>query len=843
VNEPSSIGDTLMASARLGLTLAPNHQTSRTSRTSPSEEDRHNVKVRLDVVAPVSRFQLYENVRREGISVRIGRNRAVFRWVLLFGGTLLHKAPAFSQALPTVQAQRHAVTVADTIRMTRPEDTRYLLRGSSQGKLAQFSQDGKHFTVVIRKGNLEQNVNEYSLLLFLSRDALHHSKPQRVLTFSSSSNRPAIQLVTWLDSDTLAFLAENPGEQQQLYTFSCASGRLERLTHHPTSLVSYAFAPTRRQLYFVAEAPIHEVWTEITRREGLSIGSRYSLVDVLAGNDAAEFLHRGVELYSQQSPSSEPNRITLNGRVTSSFSQLRLSPDGKYLLLTTSVVNIPESWSQYEDPQQRLFIRANRPDTGFASYISQFTLVDTQNGHSRPLLNAPLSAHGRPDAAWSPDSRSVIVANTYLPLDGSDSNQREIRKSNTFIVEVLIPDMTVVPITLEHLALLQWDPGTKNVLFKKTTMSSEATHEAGVSPTQEEVAYSKFQGRWTEVTVNSSQLKSNYKMDVVLDEDLDTPPRLFAVDLDTHQKSLLYDLNPQFDELTFGKVREIKFEASDGEPVKGGLYLPPDFVSGKRYPLVIQTHGWDSTRFWVEGPWASAFAAQALANKEFVVLQLEDDFKYLQTPKEAPRQMFDYEGAVDYLDRLGLIDRNHIGIIGFSRTCLAVKYSLTHSKYHFGAATIADGHDAGYFLYLAAWNAYPPVLQEDMDATNGGLPFGGSLMSWMEHSDGFHLDKVETPMRIEAYTPVTLLFGWEWFAGLSRLRKPVDLIYIPGGFHILEKPRERLVSEEGNVDWFAFWLKGEEDPAPAKVEQYARWRELRKLSWEQNLREASGLGK
>ena len=36
----------------------------------------------------------------------------------------------------------------------------------------------------------------------------------------------------------------------------------------------------------------------------------------------------------------------------------------------------------------------------------------------------------------------------------------------------------------------------------------------------------------------------------------------------------------------------------------------------------------------------------------------------------------------------------------------------------------------------------------------------------------------------------------------------------------------------GSVDWLRFWLKGEEDPDPAKVEQYARWRELRKLQEE-----------
>jgi hypothetical protein len=35
------------------------------------------------------------------------------------------------------------------------------------------------------------------------------------------------------------------------------------------------------------------------------------------------------------------------------------------------------------------------------------------------------------------------------------------------------------------------------------------------------------------------------------------------------------------------------------------------------------------------------------------------------------------------------------------------------------------------------------------------------------------------------------------------------------------------------VDWFRFWLKEEEDPEPAKAEQYKRWRELKKMQ-EQN---------
>jgi len=74
-----------------------------------------------------------------------------------------------------------------------------------------------------------------------------------------------------------------------------------------------------------------------------------------------------------------------------------------------------------------------------------------------------------------------------------------------------------------------------------------------------------------------------------------------------------------------------------------------------------------------------------------------------------------------------------------------------------------------------------------------------------------------------------LFLVWEWFAGLSRLDKPVELIYMPDGDHVLVRPLDRLTSQQGNVDWFCFWLTDEEDADPAKSEQYARWHKLREL--------------
>src|SRR5580658_7890270 len=198
------------------------------------------------------------------------------------------------------------------------------------------------------------------------------------------------------------------------------------------------------------------------------------------------------------------------------------------------------------------------------------------------------------------------------------------------------------------------------------------------------------------------------------------------------------------------------------------------------------------------------------------------DWHIVETPKEAPLARAAYESAIDYLNRRGLIDVNRVGIIGFSRTFWYVTYTLTHSKQHFAAAAIADGVDYSYFQSMLS----PAVAFESV---YGGPPFGKSMSRWLKESPAFLMDKVETPLRIQTLYPGSLLGDWHWFSGLSHLGKPVEMIYVPEGVHVLERPWDRMVSQQGNVDWFCFWIKGQEDPDPAKVEQYQRWRELRKL--------------
>jgi len=713
---------------------------------------------------------------------------------------------------------KRPVTVADSIQMTRLADPSYTDGAPSKGIVAKFSPDGKHFVVILKKGNLEANTNQYSLVFFQTAEVFQSPAPRVLVSLASSSNRPAIDNVLWLDdSDTILFLGERPGEPTQLYSLKCSSKELTKLTSHATNLISFVTTANGKEIVFAAKVSVPTFLMESVARTGIAVTNEW--VTDLIRESYRETDGDEDSLFIKRLGQEGERKIAAQGRIIGTpHPEMSLSPDGAHLLIQTEATHVSNTWSEYED--QFLKTHTRHPvRNGTPTGIFQYEFVDTVTGASQVLFDAPIPTPGS-DVVWSPDSKSVVVSDAYLPLDADDPAERALRKAHTFLVEFKIPSGQFVKISQEDLRLLSWDPKTGYVACDVGRLDSLN------GKTTPKTYFRKNGETWSKASA-PEQTAAPLLPDIVLDEGMNTPPHIVAIDPRTGRRSVLMDLNPQFQNLAFARVEEIAWKDSRGNEVKGGLYWPPDYVAGKKYPLILQTHGWNPDRFWMDGPWTTAFAAQALAGKGFFVLQVSDpDWRIWETPKEAPRAMAAYESAIDYLDRKGVIDRNRVGITGFSRTYWYVTYTLTRSKHHFAAADIADGVDYGYFQYMTFANQ---GLSNSFEQVNGAAPVGKGLRKWLRMSPSFLMDKIETPLRIQTLGPISLLSDWHWYSGLSRLGKPVEMMYIPEGTHVLEKPWERMISQQGNVDWFCFWLKGEEDPDPAKAEQYARWRELRTL--------------
>ena len=65
------------------------------------------------------------------------------------------------------------------------------------------------------------------------------------------------------------------------------------------------------------------------------------------------------------------------------------------------------------------------------------------------------------------------------------------------------------------------------------------------------------------------------------------------------------------------------------------------------------------------------------------------------------------------------------------------------------------------------------------------------------------------------------------YAALELAGRVVEMYVYPDEHHIKSGPAHRLAIYQRNIDWMNFWLRGDEDPDPAKASQYRRWRALR----------------
>ncbi len=697
------------------------------------------------------------------------------------------------------------VTVADSIEMTHIGQPWADLVGKAP---ASFSPNGRQFVVTVRKGNVAANVNEYSLLWFSADQAFRQPAPRVLAQVASASNHPGISDARWLDDDTLLFLEARNDEPRQLVALALMTGKTTRLTNHATDVLAFDATAQLGTITYLARPRTQSYWNDRTEREGLLISDQY-LGNLLAGHPWEEDDLGVLNALNVYMHDREAVLERLDMANYKPFGALSISPSGQWTIM--------RAWVSKDDmlPAWSAFKEAMAPDRAVAIYV----VADKDSRTARPLIDVPVAEYEHSNLAWTSND-TVVVANTYLPIGATGGGDPEAR----FTAEINLATGAIASVARGTHRLIGWDAG-RRTLCLRTLMPDAIWSSSGDEVCNvHDLQFHKKDLTWERLRTAP---KSNPRpIEVTIEQGLNAPPRLAVRKVPSGRRALLLDPNPQFRNLRFARVEEMEWKTAGGETYIGGLYYPLDYASGKRYPLIIQTHGWRRGQFSVDGPSSAGYAAQILAGKGFFVAQLPDDGRWEGTAEEGPRYMAMHEGVVEYLSDRGFIDTTRMAIQGWSRTGYHVRYTLTFSRHRFAAAAIADGMDASYGQYLSFLNIGKEAVGA-YEAMNGSAPFGGGLQNWIDRATGFNLDKVDTPTRLLTFVPSMLLNNWEWFAGLKYLGKPVELVWLRRAAHTPVLPGERKVAQQGNVDWFDFWVNGREDAAPEKAEQYMRWRALR----------------
>lgn len=720
------------------------------------------------------------------------------------------------------------------------DDIGFVYFGDLYGGAAavEFSPDGNYFAVDTERGHLALNRVEDSLRFYRSQDvedflkSSDGSQPPLPLWVVNRSDKEGAVIRGWRwlgDSSGVAFLERTSDGGQRLVLADLQKQLIEPLTFATEVVKAFDVRDRQHYVYVVADPPGPEKKAE---REAAAVaGAGRSLFELILPDDPTTALIARTTTSLWAVIGSEHFEVKKDGAPLASFGSFALSPDGKSLITTLPVVNVPTAWETLYAPPPST-ISNNRIHAGhydaISSHVHQYVQIDLQTGSIQSLTDAPLGddagwlAVG--DPSWSDDGREILLPNTFLK-----SKENAPSRPCVAVLEASSDASTCVEVLKAHKTETTVEEGyhvIRGARFAGGTghvMVAFIDHKDLSYRTTE---YQRTSNIWQDAREISGRFPAEHNgLTVIVKQWLNDPPMLVATNRQTSR--VIWDPNPQFKGIELGDASVYTYKDKQGREWKAGLYKPSDYKPGRRYPLVIQTHGFSASLFIPSGGFSTAFAARALAAAGIIVLHVSDDDGCpIETSEEGPCAVSDYEAAANQLVSEGLVDPEKIGIIGFSRTCYYVMETLTtNSSLHLKAASITDGVLGGYLEYILLTDR----LASDYNSIIGTPPFGEGLKQWLRQSPGFNLDKVRAPLLVVGEGPSSLFTMWQPYAGLRYLRKPVDLIMLNTDEHVLTNPSLRMASQGGSVDWFRFWLQGYEDPDPAKVGQYKRWHDLRKL--------------
>lgn len=706
------------------------------------------------------------------------------------------------------------------------------------------SPDGAHFLIQTRKGIVDQNVLQDTLWIvdadavtaFLDSKGSSRVMPAAVYSRQARHEKGVLSNVQWLNASDLGFLAGDGAGVRQAFAIDIHQRNVRQLTFSPSDVTAFAARGSTLLYYAVEVEDLPETYSITSSTADLG-----GIIDPETYSD----LFPRVDLFAKVGRAPAKRIESSPMRLLPYFQSIWISPDERYAVAMQPAIAWPAYWEEYHLPTSiPAYSRADSTSDGTSSALvnrTQYRLVDIRSSTSSVLLDAPmglLSLNFTPARAfWMRDSTSVVISGTFLPLTGSGGAARRRRAERPAIAEIEVESRQVTPIVWEPIAISDPSGGRETVenpiveldfaadelivyTAKQHGSILASTDPSGVSARR----YAKSGDRWKSLP---KATQSNVTVDVR--QSLNERAKIYASGAGCKCSRLLWDPNPYADRFSFGRASVIEWDDANGIAWHGGLILPPNYDERGRYPLVIQTHGFHADEFLIDGPQGAttAFAAQPLANAGFIVLQLEENARAeTGDVREAARYAEGMRSAIVKLDQEGHIDASRVAAIGWSISGTYVLRLLSEHPDILAAAVVSDAAQFGYVPYLLGVNL-PASTREAFEKLAGVDNAATNPAALIARDPLQNLALRTPPIRLEAIRASSVLGMWETYALLRLSNSAVDFVYFPDGSHSLQKPAERMGSQQGTVDWLRFWLQDEEDQSSEKRSQYELWRSMR----------------
>ena len=678
-----------------------------------------------------------------------------------------------------------------------------------------LSSEGAWLAYAVEVRSLEQNKVIRQVYLSPTEPG---AKPTLLKELSDASR------LAWIPgAQQLAFIAERSGAAQ-VFTYDRANGAVHQRTKSKDPVVQFRFAPSGQALAYATRA---------VTPAAASLFARFRDGDT------------GVLVDTDTTSSHDFLNPEWNSLVASARTFLWVQASGQ----NASSIAVPGDvkeffWASDSHALSVNYVGDDNPPSLLRTHRRSLGIVDLSSGNFRTLVKSYPRLNGQPGKSfyggeWIPNEEKILirrvtetdpwvswsfpewgVADVSTPLR---DDQLSWHLAETYGVD----GMTFFPIN--DLSILVEEPlqGVQSLYVWDAQRMRRSELVAGVDGDSSLFAFSADRSRM-----------------VFVNESLTCPPEIYSRIGTEGPTQKLSNLNSSIaQKLKITSVaREVTWTSTDGATVSGWLLEPADPTHRGPWPLVTMVHGGPGFAItnmfgpyfytW-GGVWPypfDAYAAHGIATFFPNYRGTETYGRPFASPTKIDGEpVDDIVSGIQYLIETGVADPARLGISGQSHGGWLGPLVMTRAKKIFRASSFAEGDGDEVVVY----EEMPGQLNREVhDEVNGGSLYD-SPQRYLDLSPNLHFAGVSSANLFEAGARSSALLMLALGKASRRVGLPTEVIVYPKTGHNVQIPRLQRESAERNLDWFRFWLKGEEDPDPAKAEQYARWRALRRLQ-EQN---------
>ena len=511
----------------------------------------------------------------------------------------------------------------------------------------QISPNGKQIAYIVSRANIKTDRFDRELMLY---DVPTHS--ERRLTFE----RRGLGSPRWSpDGSKIGFLASsNRGSEPQIFILDLRGGDPVRITNASRGVQQFTWRPDSQAIAYVTSDEPHDRKAIEKHHDLFVVGDQdYLSTEAptpnhiwLVGADGGS--NRRLTSGSWSLPGSEP--------PSSPASPISWSPDGRSITFT----KMPNPYDADGD-------------------LAIVAVLDVASGAIRPL-----TSHGKFEgySEFSPDGSKISY---WYPFNGDGAAQNDIYVAPASGGDG--SDITKDEID-SNVQRSIWMPDSKSLLI------------SGHKGTDAALWIKPLNGSARRISLNAVQPVQAYWLDASVSN---TGAIAFAASEPQHPVELYYlasrgaqpvrltRYNDAIGTLELGKVESVSWTGPNGFAEDGVLTYPPDFVPGKRYPLVLNIHG---------GPNSASITSfgglsQLLAARGWLIFSpnyrgsdnLGETYWHAIVGDAGEGPGKDVIAGIDAVKQKGIVDDSRIGVSGWSYGGFMTSWLIGH--YHFWKAAVS----------------------------------------------------------------------------------------------------------------------------------------------------------